>query len=62
MVDTVGIPFVNDRYFIPASKSIFASADVNDKVLTLICVLVVVATKLGRTAATDSTVAAALAT
>lgn len=62
MVDTVGVPFVKDRYFIPASKSIFAVADVKDNVLTLICVLVVLATNVGLIEATASTVAAALVT
>ena len=51
IVETVGIPFVNDRYFMPASKSILASADVKLIVLTLVTAFVVVATKSGRLAA-----------
>lgn len=62
MVDTVGIPFVKDKYFIPASKSILASVDAKLIVLTLIILLVVVATKLGLAAFTASTVAAAFMT
>lgn len=62
MVDTVGVPVVYDRYFIPASKSILASADVNDTVPTLVTELVVVATKVGLAAFTACTVAAAFVT
>jgi len=62
MVDTVGIPVVKERYFIPASKSILASVDENVSVLTLIILFVVVATKVGRAVVMASTVAAALVT
>jgi hypothetical protein len=62
MVDTVGIPFVKDRYLIPASKSILASVDGKVMVLTLMIVLFVFATKLGFVVLTACTFAAALVT
>jgi len=62
MVDTVGIPFVKDKYFIPASKSILASVDAKDKVLTLIKWLTGGAKNAGRTVFTLCTVAAAFVT
>ena len=62
IVDKVGTPVLKERYFIPASKSILASVDVNVSVLTLIILFVVVATKVGRAVAMASTVAAALVT
>ena len=62
MVETVGTPFVKERYFIPASKSILASADPKDIVLTFVTLFVVVATKAGLTVFWSCIVAAALAT
>lgn len=62
IVETVGVPDAKERYFIPASKSILASIDAKDIVLTFIILFVVVATKAGLAALTASTVAAAFAT
>ena len=62
IVERVGTPDVKERYFIPASKSIFDSAVENVRVLTLILLFVVVATKAGLAAFTACTVAAAFAT
>jgi hypothetical protein len=62
IVETVGMPDVKERYFIPASKSIFASADAKDIVLTLVTLFVVLATNAGLAVFWSCIVAAALAT
>jgi len=62
IVDKVGTPDAKERYFMPASKSILDSAVENVRVLTLIILFVVVATKAGLAALTACTVAAAFVT